>query len=289
MRTYLLSLLDRAARTAIHTGAGYLVVSRTTSLVDWRTIAVATAFAVVFSIFQSVVDFPALPGGWIGDVTARALRSFAATVVGSIGSAVLITQVPWPEVLTAAALAAASSVITSSIATPLGPEAVKGTPNLVSLGISNSGHPYQGYVGYTDVSRHLRVPTYRTSSVVAGTVAGLALVGMGAAGVTAAHTTQVHVVAVPVPAPSAAPPLPPVTPPTSPERAPAFLAALQRNGIPTANDGQALLLLASSVCTYRLTTSDAALTDKIVGVFPGRWTHAQAALIVDAAVDSYCV
>jgi hypothetical protein len=287
MRAYLLVLLDRVARTAMQVAAGYLVTAHTVGSVDWRTILFATALAVVVSVLQGFVDFPALPGGWISDVAARALRTFFAASVGSIGASVLITQVPWTTVLTAAALAAASSVITSSIATPLGSEAVRGTPNLVGLGMSSTGHPYQGYVGYTDVSRHLRAPTYRTSSVAAGTAAALAVAGIGVAGVTAAHTTQVHVIAVP--APATAPPLRPVTPPTSPDRIPAFLGALQRNGIPTADDRQALLLLASSVCTYRLTTSDAALTDKIVGVFPGRWTHAQAALIVDAAVDSYCV
>lgn len=158
MRAYLLALLDRVARTAIQIVAGYLVTAHTVGPVEWRTILLATALAVVVSVLQGLVDFPALPGGWIGDVSGRALRTFSATAVGSIGASVLITEVPWATVLTAAALAAATSVITSSIATPLGSEAVKGTPNLVGLGMSNSGHVYQGYVGYTDVPRHLRAP-----------------------------------------------------------------------------------------------------------------------------------
>jgi hypothetical protein len=131
MEGYALNVLDRAARTALHVFTGYVVAAQAAGVFDWRYIGLATALAVVVSVLQSLVDFPALPGGWIVDVAARALRSFAQSAVAGVGAAVLLTDVPWQTVLTAAAVAALSSVATSVAATPFGSEPVKGTPALV--------------------------------------------------------------------------------------------------------------------------------------------------------------
>lgn len=271
MKTYLLALLDRAGRTALHVIAGYLVAGR--GQVDWRVIALATALAVAVSVLQSVVDFPAIPGGWIGDVTGRALRTFAQTAVGSIGASVLVTSVPWSTVLAAAALAALTSVITSSIATPLGHST--GTPDLL---------PRPPYVGYTDAPKHLRaVPRHATASAAAGLAAAAAFVGIAAVGVWSAHHAPTRILAPPpAPAPTAAQPT------ASPlDRAPVYLAALQKVGVPVGNP-QTLLLVGGSVCAQRGASTDAQQTDRIVAVFPQQWTRAQAALIVDAAIDQLC-
>lgn len=280
MRPYLLAVLDKAARTALQVAAGYLVAARTVGTVDWRTVALATGLAVIASVAQSVVDFPAIPGGWLSDVAARALRTFAQTVAGSVGASVLLTDVPWSTVLTAAALAALSSVVTSSAATPFGHPSSHGTPALAPV-------PIPGYVGYTDVGRHLKqTPTHTTTAITAGTVAVLAFTGITATGLLAASTPQSRP-AIAVPArPLVAPP---ITPPARPDRAPAYLAALQRDGVPTpARSAAALLLVANSVCPPRGSLSDAQQTDQIVAGFGDKWTRPQVSIIVDDAIATYC-
>jgi hypothetical protein len=269
-RAYLLSVLDKSARTALQVAAGLLVAGR--GAVDWRAVALATALAAAVSVLQSVVDFPAIPGGLLGDITGRALRTFAQTAVGAIGASVLITDVPWSTVLTAAALAAAASVVTSGIGTSVG---VKGVPDLVAT---------PKYTGYTDRSRHLRAtaPQYVPTALAASVVAICAFAGITAVGVIGARHAPVRVLAAPAPLPPA-PPVPPAI-----DKSPAFFAALNRDNIPTANDHDALLFVADRVCGVRTTANDAQQIDKIVASFPNKWSHAQAALIVDAAIDTYC-
>jgi len=268
MRTYLLSVLDRAGRTALHVVAGYLVAGR--GQVDWRVIALATALAVAVSVLQSVVDFPAIPGGWIGDVTGRAMRTFAQTAVGSIGAVTLFTDVSWSTVLSAAALAALASVVTSAVATPLG--AVKGTPDLVDR---------PAYVGYVDAPKHLRaVPQHTTASVAVGVAAVGAFLAIATVGAVSAHHVPTRILAAP-PAPVTA------VQPTPLDRTPMYLAALQRVGIPTGNPA-ALLVIGNSVCAQRGVSTDAQQTDHLLAAFPQQWTRAQAALIVDAAIDQLC-
>ena len=268
MPTYVLSALDKAARTAIQVAAGLLVAGR--GAVDWRAVLLATALAVVVSVLQSVTDFPAIPGGLVGDITGRALRTFAQSAVGSIGAAVLITQVPWSTVLTAAALAAAASVVTSGITTNLGP---KGTPDLVTA---------VPYVGYADASRHLRISRHATTAIATGVAALCAFAGITAVGIVSAHDAPIRILAAPAPLPA-----PPVATPL-PDKSPAFFAVLNNNGIATVNDHAPLLFIAHSVCGARATTTDAVLADQIVAEFPGKWTHLQAAGIVDAATDQFC-
>lgn len=282
MRPYLLAILDRATRTALQVAAGYVVAGHTTGTVDWRTIALATGLAVIVSVAQSVIDFPAIPGGWLGDVTARALRTFAATTVGSVGASVLLTEVPWSTVLTAAALAALSSVVTSAAATPFGHASSVGTPGLAPA-------PIRGYVGYADPARHLRkTPTHTVSAVTAGTAAVLAFTGITAGGILATHPTRTEAAVPAAVRPLASPP-PPVTPPAPADRSPAYLAALQRDGVPTpARSTAALLLVANSVCTQRLSLSDAQQTDQILAGFGNKWTRPQVGIIVDDAIATYC-
>jgi len=128
--TYSLRVLDRAARTALQVVLGYMMAAGTIGGVDWGTAALAAMFAVIVSLLQAAVDLPAMHHlGWAGDVLGRALRTFAQAALGSVGAATLLTDVAWGTVLSAAALAALVSVVTSIIATPIGP---KGTPELVA-------------------------------------------------------------------------------------------------------------------------------------------------------------
>ena len=129
MTTYSLRVLDRAARTALQVVLGYMMAAGTIGGVDWGTAALAAMFAVIVSVLQAAVDLPVMHHlGWAGDVLGRALRTFAQAALGSVGAATLLTDVAWGTVLSAAALAALVSVVTSIIATPIGP---KGTPELV--------------------------------------------------------------------------------------------------------------------------------------------------------------
>jgi Putative lactococcus lactis phage r1t holin len=129
--THALRVLDRAARTALQVLAGYLITAHTLGGVQWGTAAGAVLLAVVVALLQGLVDLPTGPGGWVPDAVGRAIRTFAQTALGSVGAAVLITDVPWETVLSASALAAVTSLITSLAATPAGSSSVKGTPELV--------------------------------------------------------------------------------------------------------------------------------------------------------------
>lgn len=112
--------------------AGYVLAGRAIGGVDWRVVGLATAMSVVLCGLQCAFDFPALPWGWWGDALGRAVRTFAQSAAGGAGAAVLITQVHWGTVLSAAAVAAAGSIVTSVIATPLGAPAAKWSPALVA-------------------------------------------------------------------------------------------------------------------------------------------------------------
>jgi hypothetical protein len=112
---------------------GYLVAAHTIGGVDWRTAVLAALFAIAISLLQGMVDLPQITvlGVW-GDILGRAFRTAAQVALGSVGAnVVLITEVPWATVLSAAALAGLTSVVTSLIALPVGPADVKGTPEIV--------------------------------------------------------------------------------------------------------------------------------------------------------------
>lgn len=127
-----LRVLDRTARTALQTIAAYLTVAATLGGVDWTTALSATALAAVVALLQGVVDLPAMPRGWWGDTLGRAIRTLAQTTLAGTTTAVLLTDVPWETVLSASALAAVASLVTSAAAAPLGPIPARGTPELVT-------------------------------------------------------------------------------------------------------------------------------------------------------------
>lgn len=51
---------------------------------------------------------------WVKAALFRALRTFAQTAAASIGAAALLSQVSWPEVLSASVLAALLSLLMSA-------------------------------------------------------------------------------------------------------------------------------------------------------------------------------
>lgn len=127
MNVYLGRVLDRTFRTAVQTILGYLVVANTLGGVDWGTALLAAGLAAVTSLLQGLVDLPT-PHNLVGEILGRALRTLGQTALGSVGASVLLTDVPWGAVLSAALLAALVSVGTSILAVPVGP---RGTADLV--------------------------------------------------------------------------------------------------------------------------------------------------------------
>lgn len=131
MNTYALRLLDRALRTALQVLIGYFATAQTLGGVDWKTAILAALLAVVVAALQAAVEMPE-PANPIAAIFSRAIRTFAQAALGTVGAAVLLTDVPWTAALSAAALAALASIATSLAAMPFGPRSVKGTPELVA-------------------------------------------------------------------------------------------------------------------------------------------------------------
>jgi hypothetical protein len=129
VNTYALRVLDRAARTAVQVFAGYLITAHTIGGVQWQTAALAAGFAVVIAIVQGLVDMPAITTlGPVGEVIGRAVRTAAQVALGSAAAnATTFADIAVGPILSAAALAAVTSIITSMVSIPIGPPSVRGT------------------------------------------------------------------------------------------------------------------------------------------------------------------
>lgn len=128
MSTHALRALDRTWRTALQTLIGYLTVAGGLGSVDWTTAFSAAAAGAVLAFLQGMADLPTAPGGGFADIAGRVLRTFTQTALAYVGTATLITDIPFGQMLSASALAALVSVVTSLVTMPMGP---KGTPELV--------------------------------------------------------------------------------------------------------------------------------------------------------------
>lgn len=129
MTTHVLRALDRTWRTAVQVVLGYLTIAHTLGGVDWTTAGSAAVVAALVALLQGLADLPTDPGDAVTDIVGRALRTFAQAGVASIGAATFLTDLSLGSMLSASALAALASVLTSIVTRPVGP---KGTPELVS-------------------------------------------------------------------------------------------------------------------------------------------------------------
>jgi hypothetical protein len=120
--------VDRAARTALQVLAAYLSAAQLINEVDWRAAAAAVGFAVVLSALTSLIGSPSYGDGWGFQVVERAVKTFTQSLIAFIGTATMFDQVDWKTGLSAAALAAVYSVVTSVAATRAG--AVSGEVDL---------------------------------------------------------------------------------------------------------------------------------------------------------------
>jgi hypothetical protein len=95
------------------------------------------------AFIHGLADLPPLPGSWGGDVAGRAIRTFLQTVTAGVGTAVLFTDVSWGPLLSAAAVAALTSLVTSLAGDP------PGAP-------FSEGHPRSGWPAGTSQHRLIR-------------------------------------------------------------------------------------------------------------------------------------
>lgn len=137
MTVHVLRALDRTWRTAAQVLLGYLGIAQTLGGVDWTTAGSAAGAAAVVALLQGLSDLPTAPGGGVGDVLGRALRTFAQAGAASIGAATFLTDIHLGTMLGASALAALASVITSVLTMGVGP---KGTPDLVAAPAGHAVH-----------------------------------------------------------------------------------------------------------------------------------------------------
>ena len=93
----------RAVKTIGQVGLSSIAGASTVAAVNWQQCGLAAALAGVSSLLMSVVDLPEFSGRWAktywGALLMRIIRTAAQAAIGAIGSAVLITDVNWPIVL----------------------------------------------------------------------------------------------------------------------------------------------------------------------------------------------
>lgn len=124
--------VDRAVRTALQVLAAYLSAAQLINQVDWSAAALAVGFTVVLSALTSLVGSPSFGDGWGFQVVERAVKTFAQSLLAFIGAATLFDQVDWKTGLSAAALAAVYSVVTSVLATRVGQAGAHGEVDLTT-------------------------------------------------------------------------------------------------------------------------------------------------------------
>jgi hypothetical protein len=97
--------------------------------VQWQTAALAAGFAVVIAVVQGLVDMPTITTlGPVGEIIGRAVRTAAQVALGSVAAnATTFADIAVGPILSAAALAAVTSIVTSMVSIPIGPPSVQGT------------------------------------------------------------------------------------------------------------------------------------------------------------------
>lgn len=122
MQTWAAGVVDRAIRTALQTLAAYLSAAQLINQVAWVPALLAVVFAVILSLLTSLTGLPSFGEAWGFQLLERAVKTFAQSLLAFIGTAAMFDQVDWKTGLSAAALAALYSVVTSVMTTRMGPE-----------------------------------------------------------------------------------------------------------------------------------------------------------------------
>lgn len=117
----------RAVRTAIVIAIPYIPGSATNQI-PWTTLASAAGLGLLVSLLTSLAGLPEVSGTpqpWWYATLSRVVKTVAAAVVASIGSAVLIQDVNWALIGGTIATSAFSSLLLSILTTlPEAPDPV---------------------------------------------------------------------------------------------------------------------------------------------------------------------
>ena len=105
---------QRVGRTALITFASFLTVSGGIENVDWIAAGSTTLLTALLAFLTASVTLPEHEGKpqskWVA-VLSRTWKTFAQTLIGAIGPAVLITDVSWTSALSIAAAAALGTAL----------------------------------------------------------------------------------------------------------------------------------------------------------------------------------
>lgn len=131
-KSWPLDTVERAVRTGAQVLAGYLSAAQLINQIDWTAALSATGFAIVLSLITSAIGSPSWGTSLGFQVAERATKTFLQAILTGIGAAVVFEQVDWKTALSAAALAAAYSVVNSVITTRVGAAGTVGQVNVTA-------------------------------------------------------------------------------------------------------------------------------------------------------------
>ena len=109
----------RALKTSAQAAVASLVSTTMITDIDWRMTASTVALAAILSLLMSIVGLPELSEtgkskkSWIIAILIRAARTFAQSLIATIGTTALFTDVNWNVALATAAMSAILSIATS--------------------------------------------------------------------------------------------------------------------------------------------------------------------------------
>jgi hypothetical protein len=138
-KAWTIDLIDRAVRTALQTGIGYLLVGGQLNLPStqgtWLAFGSVVAAAVILSLATAVISAPTFFNNYWFQVIERAVKTFCqALVAGFAVTSVSGSFATLPHnmvaLLTSSAIAAGTSLLTSVYTTPMGSREAVGTVGL---------------------------------------------------------------------------------------------------------------------------------------------------------------
>lgn len=138
-KSFALDVLDRAARTALQTAAGYLLVGEglniPTTAQTWLALGGIVAASVILSVATAIASAPSFGNSYWFQLVERAVKTFCQSLVAGFGVTVatgefLTLPHNFTVLLSGSAVAALTSLLTSVYTTNLGTDKAVGSVNL---------------------------------------------------------------------------------------------------------------------------------------------------------------